>query len=135
MSRLDVRRLRAKVAALRAEKLAAAAAPIAAEALRAARFRVHGHWDGGLSVDEAPGLSEKLEELRAAGIDPGLVVILRNIADEDSTGGRAPSERVGTGPGEGTGASLSPGPATLSPSPKRPIRERDPGSLTGEKPE
>lgn len=113
MSRLDVRRLRTLVAELRAQRLAVAAVPLAVDALRASGFRVY-PFDGGLSVNEAPGLQAKLDELDAAGIRPSLLVRIRNLEDEESThGARDAVERAGTGLGEeGTGRPPSPGPAT-----------------------
>jgi D-serine deaminase-like pyridoxal phosphate-dependent protein len=119
MSRLDVRRLRTLVAELRADRLAAAAVPLAAEALRAAGFRVY-PFDGGMSVDEAPGLDAKLEELEAQGIRPGLVCVLRTFDDDDESTHGAPGalvERAGTGSGvedPGTGRPSTPGPVTLT---------------------
>lgn len=109
-----VQRLAAVVSELRARKLAEAAVPLAAEKLRAAGFRVHMTWEGGLSVDKAPGLDAKLAELAARGISPALVCILRDLgaeaASEAADGdahAAANGDRIG-----GAGAPVSAGPAT-----------------------
>jgi hypothetical protein len=81
MSRARVERLAAVVADLAARRLAERAVPLAAAALEAAGFKVY-CYDGGLAVNDAPGLSEKLAEIRAAGIEPPLIVIIRNLAAE-----------------------------------------------------
>lgn len=88
-----VQRLKLVVAELRARKMAAEAVPLAVAELGRAGFRVGSTWEDGLAVDEAPGLSAKLEELRGRGIDPGLVCILRDVANEPA--GSAPSGREG----------------------------------------
>jgi hypothetical protein len=88
MSRARVNRLAVLVAELHARHMGASAAPRAADALEAAGFKVYRH-DGGLAVDEAPGVSEKLSELQAAGIDPPLVVIIRRFdLEEDDPASR-----------------------------------------------
>jgi hypothetical protein len=111
MSRARVERLAAVVAELGARRLAERAVPLAAAALEADGFRVHLSDGWGLSVDDAPGLSEKLAGLRAAGIEPPLVVVIRNLAAEFTEQERA--QQQGRGPGSATGdASFAARPAT-----------------------
>lgn len=112
MNRATVRRLAAVVADLRARKLGEAAAPLAAKALTAAGFRVHCCWDGGLSVDAAPGLREALDDLEAKAIKPPIVVIIRNLATEESANGSR--DAVGADGDRAAGGNDSGGPATLA---------------------
>jgi hypothetical protein len=81
MSRARIDRLAATVAELVARRRSESCGPIAAAELKAAGFRVHMSWNGGLSVDAAPGLDAKLDELQARGLEP-LVMVLRDIAQE-----------------------------------------------------
>lgn len=82
MSRPTVARLASLVAELKAKRTAAASVPLAVEALRAAGFRVPCVWEGGLSVNAAPGLREALAALEARGVKPGLVAVIRGFTED-----------------------------------------------------
>lgn len=101
-----IARLASIVAALKARKLAEAAAPLTVAELEASGFTVYPFPDG-LAVDDALGLAAKLDELQARGISPGLVCILRNF-DSEQANGAADAGGNGDRAGEGTGASSSP---------------------------
>jgi hypothetical protein len=83
-----IQRLAAVVAELKSKRLAAGAVPLAVAELERAGFRVPSAWADGLAVDEAPGLHEKLAELRGRGIDPTDVFIIRKLEDERCDGER-----------------------------------------------
>lgn len=76
-----VDRLAARVAEIAAKRIAAAAVPLAAAELEAAGFRVY-PFDGGLSVNAAPGLRAKLDELEVRGLKPPLVVVIRKFTED-----------------------------------------------------
>ncbi|ABC81652.1 hypothetical protein [Anaeromyxobacter dehalogenans] len=82
MNRAKIDRLAGMVSELVARRTAERVAPLAADELRAAGFRVPCTWSDGLSVNVAPGLDAKLAELGAKGIRPGMVVLIRNLASE-----------------------------------------------------
>jgi hypothetical protein len=118
----QVQRLAAIVAELRARKVAEAALPLATAELKAAGFKVYPFGEG-LAVDEARGLSAKLDELSARGIHPPMVCIIRSLDDEieEHASGTAETAKASEGWSRGGGAA----PGSRTPTvPATPDRKR-----------